>query len=65
MTQLVLTAKQSQSLFRKWSQLPQETRNSFPDFEKTAWPMVGGDGAVVVLWAGMHLAIETDGHTHS
>ena len=60
-----LTAKQSQSLFRKWSQLPRETRVSFPEFEKTAYPMIGGDGAVVVLWAGMHLAIETDGYTHS
>ena len=65
MTQTILTAKQSQSLFRKWSQLPRKTRVSFPDFEKTALPMVGGDGAVVVLWAGMHLAIETDGYTHS
>jgi len=65
MTQTILTAKQSQSLFRKWSQLPSQTRNSFPDFKKTAWPMVGGDGAVVVLWAGMHLAVETDGYTHS
>ena len=65
MTQSILTAKQSQSLFCKWSQLPRETRNSFPDFEKTALPMVGGDGAVVVLWAGMQLAIETDGYTHS
>ena len=65
MTQTILTAKQSKSLFRKWSQLPRKTRVSFPDFEKTALPMVGGNGAVVVLWAGMHLAIETDGYTHS
>lgn len=65
MTQTILTAKQSQSLFRKWSQLPRETRVSFPEFQKTALPMIGGDGAVVVLWAGMHLAIETDGYTHS
>ena len=65
MTQSILTAKQSQSLFRKWGQLPRETRVSFPDFEKTAYPMIGGNGAVIVLWAGRRIAIETDGYTHS
>ena len=65
MTQSILTAKQSQSLFRKWSQLPRETRSSFPDFEKTAYPMIGGNGAVIVLLAGRRIAIETDGYTHS
>ena len=65
MTQSILTAKQSQSLFRKWSQLPRINRSSFPDFEKTAYPIIGGNGAVAVYWAGMEIAIEADGYTHS
>jgi hypothetical protein len=28
-------------------------------------PMIGGDGAVILPWCNMWLAIETDGYTHS
>lgn len=32
---------------------------------ESAQPTIGMDGAIVMPWAGMWLAIETDGHTHS
>tara|TARA_R100000995_G_scaffold78443_1_gene49030 strand:+ start:433 stop:624 length:192 start_codon:yes stop_codon:yes gene_type:complete len=60
-----LTIQQINALYLKWSLLPVKTRVPFNDFKKTAYPMIGGDGAVVVHWAGMHLAIETNGHVHS
>tara|TARA_R100000315_G_C5174498_1_gene100885 strand:- start:101 stop:292 length:192 start_codon:yes stop_codon:yes gene_type:complete len=60
-----LTIQQINALYMKWSLLPIETRVPFNDFKETAFPMIGGDGAVVVHWAGMYLAIETDGHVHS
>ena len=60
-----LTIQQINALYLKWSLLPIETRVPFNDFKETAHPMIGGDGAVVVYWAGMYLAIETNGHVHS
>lgn len=59
---------QATSLFRKWkqSQFPESTSNqSWAEFAKTVKPTFGMDGAVIVQWAGMWLAIETDGYTHS
>ena len=38
---------------------------SFRDFRRTVQPTFGMDGAVVVQWCGMWLAIEKDGYTHS
>ena len=38
---------------------------SFRDFRRTVQPTFGMDGAVVVHWCGMWLAIEKDGYTHS
>jgi len=60
-----LTIQQINALYLKWSLLPIQTRVPFNDFKETAYPMIGGDGAVVVHWAGMYLAIETNGHVHS
>jgi hypothetical protein len=34
-------------------------------FVKSIQPMFGGDGAIVIRWQGMWLAIEPDGYTHS
>jgi hypothetical protein len=42
-----------------------ETPISWEDFQKEIQPTFGMDGAVVVPFAGMFLAIETDGYTHS
>ena len=60
-----LTIQQINALYLKWSLLPIQTRVPFNDFKKSAYPMIGGEGAVVVHWAGMYLAIETNGHVHS
>ena len=38
---------------------------SFEKFTEGLTPMVFGDGAVVLPWCNMFLAIETDGHVHS
>ena len=60
-----LTIQQINALYLKWSLLPIKTRVPFNDFKKSAYPMIGGAGAVIVHWAGMYLAIETNGHVHS
>ena len=38
---------------------------TFDGFVKSVQPMLGSDGAIVVRWLGMWLAIEPDGYTHS
>ena len=38
---------------------------SFEEFTAGLVPMVAGDGAVVLPWCNMFLAIESDGHIHS
>lgn len=64
-----LTHEQKTSLFRKWKQMAQDrgldAHPTWPEFAKTVQPTFGMDGAVVVQWCGMWLAIETDGYTHS
>jgi hypothetical protein len=47
-----LTIQQINALYLKWSLLPVKIRVPFNDFKETAYPMIGGDGAVVVHWAG-------------
>ena len=60
-----LTIQQINALYLTWSLLPVKIRVPFNDFKEPAYPMIGGDGAVVVHWAGMYLAIETNGHVYS
>ena len=60
-----LTIQQINALYLKWSLLPIKTRVPFNDFKKSAYPMIGGEGAVVDHLAGMYLSIETNGHVHS
>jgi hypothetical protein len=38
---------------------------TYRQFRKQAQPTFGMDDAIVIRWAGMWLAIETDGYTHS
>jgi hypothetical protein len=38
---------------------------SFLSFRRKAGRMIGGDGALVVPWCGMFIAIEPDGYCHS
>ena len=38
---------------------------SFLAFRRSIVPMFGGDGAIVVEWCRMWLAIEEDGYCHS
>jgi hypothetical protein len=38
---------------------------SYRRFRNLVQPTFGCDGAIVVLWNGMWLCIETDGYTHS
>lgn len=38
---------------------------SFLKFRRNVHPMLCGQGAIVVPWCGMWLAIEPDGYTHS
>lgn len=38
---------------------------TFEEFCSTVQPTFGMDGAVIVRWARMWLAIEKDGYTHS
>lgn len=38
---------------------------SYRGFRASIHPMLGGNGAIVVRWCGMWIAIELDGHSHS
>jgi hypothetical protein len=58
-----LTKPQRVAVYRKWSQSNQDL--SYKQFRSTALPMCFGDGAIVIQWCNMFLAIETDGHIHS
>lgn len=58
-----ITDEQKSSLWRKWNQDGQEL--TFQEFVDTIQPTSHMDGAIVVQWSGMFLAIEKDGYTHS
>jgi hypothetical protein len=58
-----ITHEQATSLFRKWKQ--DQNDMSWVEFAKTVQPTFGMNGAIVVQWCNMWLAIETDGYTHS
>ena len=57
---MILTRKQREALYRKWTQSNQGM--SYKEFRKTV--LMGYD-CIMVLWCGMWLGIETDGYTHS
>lgn len=58
-----ITEQQRAALQRAWQRDGQG--RDFADFIASAQSTFGMDGAVVVQWCGMWLAIEADGYTHS
>jgi|GEM_PF-1265368 len=58
-----INKNQQFSLLRKWKQENQGL--TFIEFRRSVQPTFGMDGAVVVKWGSMWLAIETDGYVHS
>jgi hypothetical protein len=59
-----ITKAQTRALFRVYSR-SERPDESFLSFRRKASPMLCGDGALVIRWAGMWLAIEPDGYCHS
>lgn len=60
------TRKQRIALLRKYAHGGLADKGiSYRQFRKTVQPTFGMDGAVVVHWCGMWLAIETNGYVHS
>lgn len=59
------TDAQRTALFNVWKRVLESERVTWAAFAKRAQPTVGCDGALVVPFAGMWLAIEADGYTHS
>jgi hypothetical protein len=63
---LRITKAQAVSLKRKYAHGDLKTKGiTYRDFRRTVQPTFGMDGAVVVHWCGMWLAIERDGYVHS
>lgn len=62
---LILTKAQRNAVWRKWMMMDEDTRPSYREFRKAVQPTFGMDGAIVLPWCGMWLAIERDGYTHS
>lgn len=60
---MTLTKEQRHSLLRVWQRGQSDL--SYLQFRRSVESGFCMDGAVVVPWCGMWLAIETDGHTHS
>jgi len=58
-----INKNQQFSLLRKWKQENQGL--TFIEFRRSVQSTFGMDGAVVVKWGSMWLAIETDGYVHS
>jgi hypothetical protein len=56
------TKKQRAAIYRKWRQNDQTL--SYRQFRQTVQPGIFND-CLMVLWSGMWLGIESDGHTHS
>jgi hypothetical protein len=55
---------QEASLRRKYEQSPSGFE-TFEEFRDSVRPEFASKGTVMVLWCGMWLGIEPDGHTHS
>ena len=60
-----VTALQAESIFEVYRRPIDGEKPSFEKFTEGLTPMVCGDGAVVLPWCNMFLAIESDGHIHS
>ena len=58
-----ITKAQQQALLRKWGD--HDNGMTYRQFRSSVEPIFGGDGAVVVKWWTMWLAIEPNGYTHS
>lgn len=58
-----MTTEQRAALTRKWNRDSQGV--TLDAFIRSAQATIGCDGAVVVRWCGMWLAVERDGYTHS
>ena len=52
------------ALKRKWD-ISQNHANSYLQFRRSVHGAIGLNGAAVVQWCGMYLAIEKDGTVHS
>lgn len=57
------TDAQRAAIRRKWMQAT--NGKTWREFFDSVQPTFGMDGAVVVPWCGMWLAVETDGYVHS
>lgn len=57
------TKAQRQALYRVWGR--DDMGLTYRQFRATIQPTFGMDGAVILPWCGMWLAIEQDGYTHS
>jgi len=59
-----ITKPQQKSLLLKFQQSP-SGHETYLSFRRSCQLMMFGDGAIVVKWCNMWLAIEPDGYAHS
>lgn len=62
------TRLQREALKRVFDRCPiieNDRQITYCQFRKSVQPLFGGDGCILVKWAGMWLGIEPDGYTHS
>jgi hypothetical protein len=59
-----ITKNQTQALAKLYSRM-ESPGESFLSFRRKAGPMLCGDGALVIRWCDMWIAIEPDGYCHS
>lgn len=57
-----ITKAQRKAVFNLWQR---SVGKSYRAFRRSVRPMLAGDGAIVIPFAGMMVAIEPDGYTHS
>lgn len=58
------TKEQRKAIHDKWKLNP-NGHSTYKSFRKTVMPTFGMDGAVVVHWCSMWVAIEKDGYAHT
>ncbi len=59
-----MTEWQKKAVAKKWN-ISNSGYSTIDDALNATKIVMFGDGAVELKWEGMHLCIETDGHTHS
>jgi len=63
----MLTTEQQEKLWQVWNRGQWKNKPTFAQFfmQASKSQLIGGEGCILVQYAGMWLGIETDGYAHT